>query len=78
VDTGTSLITGPTRDIKNLLDSIIVGNNCENYEKGEPLIFVFNGKEYEIQVKDYIVKRETPFNKICRAMIMPLDVPSPQ
>jgi cathepsin D len=78
VDTGTSLITGPTKHIKYLLDSIIIGNNCENYEKGEPLIFVFNGKEYDIQVKDYILKRETPFNKLCRAMIMPLDVPSPQ
>ena len=77
-DTGTSLITGPTQDLKVLLNAITIGNDCENYDKGMPIVFVFDGDEYELNVSGYILKKENFFGKSCRAMMMPLDVPESQ
>jgi len=77
VDTGTSLITGPTRDLMKLLKAITVENDCRNYETAVPLIFVFNGDEYKLDIPDYIMKKEAGGRKFCRAMMMPLDVPFP-
>ena len=78
VDTGTSLITGPTKDLRVLLKAIKVENNCKNYNLGQPLIFVINRDEYVLDVGDYILKKELFGIKSCRAMMMPLDVPAPQ
>lgn len=77
VDTGTSLITGPTRDLMKVLKAITVENDCRNYETSDPLVFVFNGDEYKLNVPDYIMKKEAGGRKFCRAMMMPLDVPFP-
>ena len=76
-DTGTSLITGPTHDLMKLLHAIPVDNDCKHYETAEPLIFVFGGDEYKLEVPDYILKKEAGGRKFCRAMMMPLDVPFP-
>jgi len=78
VDTGTSLITGPTHAVKILLNSINVTNDCTGFESGDPLIFVFNGNEYKLDVRDYILKRSMYGRDSCRALIMPLDVPKPR
>jgi len=77
VDTGTSLITGPTRDLMKLLHAITVENNCDKYDTAEPVVFVFGGDEYKLEVADYILKKEAGGKKFCRAMMMPLDVPFP-
>jgi len=77
VDTGTSLITGPSRDLGKLLKAITVENDCQNYDSSEPLVFVFGGDEYKLDVKDYILKKEAGGRNFCRAMMMPLDVPFP-
>lgn len=78
IDTGTTLITGPPDDLNTLLKSIPVGNDCENYEKASTITFIFqdiNGveKSYSLDKEDYIFKE----NKVCNALMMPLEVPEP-
>lgn len=43
VDTGTTLLTGPTRDVKKLLSMIRVEPKCANYEKMPSITFVIDG-----------------------------------
>jgi len=78
VDTGTSLITGPTNDVKRLLKAITVEDDCQGYEKAQKITFVLSGDKYEFNGPDYILKSNTGDMKKCRAMMMPLDVPAPQ
>jgi len=77
VDTGTSLITGPTDDLRKLLRSIKVEDNCDGYETAETVTFVLSGDKYVLQGKDYILKKKYRNKDKCRAMMMPLDVPRP-
>jgi len=77
VDTGTSLITGPTGDVRKLLHEITVNNDCSGYDKSEPLVLVFGGDEYKLDVPDYIMKKNIFGKESCRALMMPLDVPFP-
>jgi cathepsin D len=80
VDTGTTLNTGPTRDIMTLLNKIPVDNDCSGYDKAGVISYVFGSEEYQLKVDEYIVKTENKSNgtKNCRALMMPLDVPEPQ
>lgn len=80
VDTGTKLISAPTSDLKILLENISINSDCSGLENGPVLKFVFNGKEYELNPNEYVSKNyETDLNaNVCRAMLMPLDVPEPQ
>jgi hypothetical protein len=78
VDTGTTLITGPTNDLRTLLKAIPVENDCRNYEKASKLTFVFGGDEYEMEPDEYMIKTSGFGSDKCRALMMPLDVPSPQ
>jgi hypothetical protein len=77
VDTGTSLITGPTQDLNVLLNAIPVEDDCRGYERAPVVTFVFNGDHYDMTKEDYILKDKTS-DKKCRALMMPLDVPIPQ
>ncbi len=80
IDTGTTLISAPTSDLKILLDSININSDCSGMENGPVLKFVFNGKDYELNPNEYVSKNfesEIGMN-VCRAMLMPLDVPEPQ
>ena len=79
VDTGTTLITGPTDQINKLLKEITTDDNCNNFDKAGNLTFVFdNNDEYTLAPDEYINKVDKIISKECRAMIMPLDVQEPQ
>jgi len=78
VDTGTTLISAPTEDLKNLLKNISINTDCTGIEKGPILSFVFNGKEYDLNPEEYVSRNNENGENICRAMLMPLDVPEPQ
>lgn len=81
IDTGTTLITGPTNDLNILLDSIPVDNDCNHLEAAKSISFVFeneenpNGVEYKLSPEDYIYMSDQKTS--CRALMMPLDVPVP-
>lgn len=78
VDTGTTLITGPTADLRVLLKAIPVENDCRNYAIAGKLTFVFGGDEYSMNPDEYIVKSRGFGMDNCRALMMPLDIPEPQ
>jgi cathepsin D len=78
VDTGTSLITGPTRTLSKLLKAITVEDNCKGYETAQSVTFVLSGDKYVLNGSDYILKKDFNGKPKCRAMMMPLDVPEPQ
>jgi len=78
VDTGTSLVTGPTNDISKLLTAITVQDDCTGYETADSITFVLSGDKYTLEGPEYILKKESEGYKKCRAMMMPLDVPEPQ
>jgi len=77
IDTGTTLITGPTDDLRRLLRAIPVENDCSHYMLATDLTFVFNGDEYTLTPEEYILKTEDFTGSNCRALAMPLDVPYP-
>jgi cathepsin D len=77
IDTGTTLITGPSQDLRHLLRNIPVENDCANYDQAEDLTFVFNGDEYSLKPDEYMVKTKVLGNSKCRALMMPLDIPFP-
>jgi hypothetical protein len=78
VDTGTTLNTGPSNDIMVLLNKIPIDNDCSGYEKGATISYIFGHQEYQLKVDEYIMKTQVHGADACRAMMMPLDVPSPQ
>jgi len=77
VNTGTSLITGPSQEVRKLLKFMPVENDCMGYLFADPLVFVFEGHEYKLNVDEYILKTQHNGEENCRAMILPFDIPSP-
>ena len=78
IDTGTTLISAPTNDLKILLNSININSDCSGINTAPNLKFIFNGKEYELEPNDYVNKYIENYTEVCNAMMMPLDVPEPQ
>lgn len=80
VDTGTTLISAPTGDLRKLLEALNIHNNCKGFENAPKLKFIFGGKEYELHPSEYVSKKsdDEELAMSCRAMLMPLDVPEPQ
>lgn len=78
LDTGTSLITGPTEDLKILMESIPVENDCKGYENAPTIEFVLGNDSYILEPEEYILKSVDLFgNKDCSALMSPLDVDEP-
>jgi hypothetical protein len=74
VDTGTSLLAGPTEIIDKLTTSLNVADDCSNYDQLPSLGFVVNGHILELAPHDFVDKDETG----CTVGLMPLDVPPPK
>lgn len=78
IDTGTTLNTGPSEQLRTLLEKIPVENDCRNFDLAGRISFVFGNEEYQLEKDEYILKTENGVEKQCRALMMPLDVPQPQ
>ena len=83
IDTGTSLITGPSKAISQFQELIQIDENCKNKESLPEITFVFHGVGYKIKSEDYIISSEdlgedSDGKKMCSGLFMPLDVPEPR
>jgi len=85
-DTGTSLITGPKKDIQALNKAIgarripVVGEyiiNCNKIDKLPTINFNINGKDFPLKPDDYVIKMTSMGKTTCMSGFMELDVPEP-
>lgn len=80
LDTGTSLITGPSREVVQLLKVLNIKEDCRNLDEMPTLIFHVGEYEFPLHPADYIL-RNKDINRngtLCRVGLMPLDVPKPK
>lgn len=85
VDTGTSLLTAPSKDLSRLIDTIDI--DCNDFHSIPDITFVIAGKKFSLSPEEYVITynnsvEESPgvhSNNIedCILAIMPLDVPHP-
>ena len=72
-DTGTSLLTGPSDDLYdllgtlnniNFLDTLNIDENCKNAKELPKLTFVLDGINYDLDANDYVMKIDSQGNEI--------------
>ena len=81
VDSGTSLITGPSKDIKQIAATIgatptITGQytvDCDSLELIPDMAWTINGKDYIVKGKDLVLQSSS----MCILALMPMDFPAP-
>lgn len=74
VDTGTSLMAGPTDIINALIDKLNVSNDCKNFKTLPDLGFLVGEHSLNLTPDDYIDKGEDG----CSVALMTLDIPPPK
>uniref|UniRef100_A0A8D2PAZ8 Cathepsin D n=1 Tax=Zosterops lateralis melanops TaxID=1220523 RepID=A0A8D2PAZ8_ZOSLA len=85
VDTGTSLITGPTKEVKKIQDAIgakplIKGEYvipCEKVPTLPNISMVLGGKDFVLRGEDYVLKIGGSGEAICMSGFSGLDIPPP-
>lgn len=56
MDTGTSLIMGPTSLIDQIIDGIVVDKHCVGIDALPDITFTIGGIDYLFTARDYIVE----------------------
>ncbi|KAG2462799.1 cathepsin D [Polypterus senegalus] len=85
VDTGTSLITGPSAEVKALQKAIgafplIQGEymvDCKKVSSLPAISFKVGGQVYTLTGEQYILKESTAGQTVCLSGFMGLDIPAP-
>jgi len=89
VDSGTSLLTGPTRDISNLLAKLDIQQDCSNWDNIPDIALLLEAsrpdgtkyiKRYPLNKQEYVfeAKSESGDRRQCTPGLMALDVPEPR
>lgn len=84
-DTGTSLLAGPSKEVKELNNAIgatpLPGGeylvDCSKISSLPTISFVLNGKPFSLTGKDYVLVVEELGKKVCLSGFIGLDVPAP-
>jgi cathepsin E len=76
VDTGTSLLAGPSDIVDQLKAMLNVKSDCSNFEMLPTLGFVISGKVLHLHPSDYI-DRDAKQRSDCKLSLMDLDMPPP-
>lgn len=74
VDTGTSLMAGPSDIINALTEKVTVKNDCSNYKNLPDLGFIVGGHILNLKPEDYVDKGDDG----CSIALMTLDIPPPK
>jgi hypothetical protein len=74
VDTGTSLLAGPTEVMEALDEKLGVKSDCSNFDQLPMLGFSLNGQVLNLRPADYVDRTEDG----CSTSLMTLDVPPPK
>jgi len=74
VDTGTSLMAGPTDVVENLGAKLDVKTDCSNFHSLPMLGFALGGKVLNLMPEDYVDRA----GRMCSLALMTLDVPPPK
>jgi len=73
VDTGTSMLAGPSGVIRELRNRLKVASDCSNYDSLPDLGFVVSGQVMNLKPQDYVDNN----GRSCMVSLMSLDVPPP-
>mmetsp|Transcript_21775 Transcript_21775/g.41557 ORF Transcript_21775/g.41557 Transcript_21775/m.41557 type:complete len:412 (-) Transcript_21775:97-1332(-) len=75
VDTGTSMLAGPTDTIGKLRRLLDVKSDCSNYDQLPKLGFIIGGHILSLNPRDYVGKQGQSY---CTVSLMNLDIPPPR
>ena len=79
MDTGTSLITGPSRDMHRLLSEAKAERDCSNWDQLPVITFKMKGgHEFTLSKEDYGFQFKNWRGRQCVTGFMGLDVPKPR
>ena len=80
IDTGTSVIVGPTKVVENMTKGFGSGKqkqvDCATVPSLPTLDFIIGGDKYSLKGEDYILKVSEGAKDVCIVGIMGLDLPA--
>lgn len=74
VDTGTSLLAGPSEVVEMLVERLAVAEDCSNFNSLPPLGFIVGEHVLSLQPEDYVAQN----GGTCTLGLMSLDIPPPR
>ncbi|CAK0852579.1 unnamed protein product, partial [Prorocentrum cordatum] len=74
LDTGTSLLAGPARLVRLLVDRLRVAADCSNFDSLPDLGFIIGGQVLSLKPGEYVDRSEEG----CVLGLMALDIPAPR
>ena len=77
VDTGTSLIAGPSSSMQPIVEKLSVFPNCSNVNDLPPVDIVIGGHAFTLNATDYVLQLEDDGKKVCQLGLMSFDAGIP-